>query len=283
MSNLATRLTAPTRRPRRTNSRISFSMSVVLPLLGRPTTPRTTARRRVRRPVVRGRLDAAAQTALGLDPVGRRVHVEERCRAGERHASDAHEWEQVEKAVRAGREQLSHVRQAARPVDAREAARGDPPRPAARRPPPERVEHPSPHAIGRDQVGRHGEHGLVERAAGSRRGRRSASRATSSGMTTTLCREVGRRLLRAPHRKADAGKTLPRNVEVPLQKRLAVQAQPAACRDPCAVTRRRRAGRRPAPGRGAVGGGSMMRMESSSCGAGAVAAAALTPATLRCP
>ena len=91
----------------------------------------------------------------------------------------------------------------------------------------ERREHaPDRFGLGRDEVGRHGEHGLVEPAedrgeAGQRRARHLV------GDDDDAVRQVVRRLLRAPHRQADHGEDAAEKGEVALQQRLAAEAQPA--------------------------------------------------------
>ena len=129
--------------------------------------------------------------------------------------------------MRAGGEQLPHVRQAAgavHGVQRLEVVLGDGERDVHAV---ERVEHaPDRAGLGRDEVGRHGEDGLVEaaedrREAGERRARDLVGDHDDAG------RQVLRRLLRAPDRQADHGEDAAEKGEVALQQRLAAQAQPA--------------------------------------------------------
>ena len=127
--------------------------------------------------------------------------------------------------MRAGGEQLPHVRQAAGAVDGVQrlevvVGHGEGDVHAV-----ERGEHaPDRFGLGRDEVGRHGEDGLVEPAedrgeAGERRARHLV------GDDDDAVRQVVRRLLRAPHRQADHGEDAAEKGEVALQQRLAAEAQ----------------------------------------------------------
>ena len=144
---------------------MTFSMSVVLPLLGRPTTPRTTGA-----PAV---LAGRTSTPASVSPPSRRCASTQSAgvftlKNGAVSANGTratrYEREEVQDAVRTGVQQVPHVRQAAgavHGVQRLEVVLGHGQRDI------DAVEAPGKHApdrfgIGRDEVGGHGEHGLVE-------------------------------------------------------------------------------------------------------------------------